>query len=118
MRAHLPDDCMRQGEGGPSCTVKEIVTTSFLSRFLLPTGAGSDLSTVQSFSCTRFERAVIGRHALLQSAAEMGTLANLSPIVKQLKRERDLAQKQLSGLDAAFRAITSVYSGGKPRRMS
>jgi hypothetical protein len=57
---------------------------------------------------------------LLQSAPEgETTLANLSGIVKQLKKERQRVEKQLSGLDAALRAFAGVYSGGsktKPRR--
>ena len=47
------------------------------------------------------------------------TLANLSGIVKQLKKERAQVERQLSGLDAALRAFADVYSGGsktKPRR--
>jgi hypothetical protein len=63
----------------------------------------------------------IGRSALLQSAPEgETTLANLSGIVKQLKKERQRVEKQLSGLDAAIRAFAGVYSGGsktKPRRI-
>ena len=57
---------------------------------------------------------------LLQSPPEgETTLANLSGIVKQLKKERQRVEKQLSGLDAALRAFAGVYSGGsktKPRR--
>ncbi len=41
-------------------------------------------------------------------------LANLSGIVKQLKKERDRVEQQLSGLDAALRAFANVYSGTKP----
>ena len=45
------------------------------------------------------------------------TLANLSGIVKQLKRERDRVQHQLSGVNAALAAFANVYSTGtKPRR--
>ena len=43
-------------------------------------------------------------------------LANLSGIVKQLKKERDRVEQQLSGLDAALRAFANVYSGTKPGR--
>src|SRR5882724_12790757 len=39
------------------------------------------------------------------------TMANLSGIVKQLKKERDRVAKQLSGMDAALRAFAGVYSG-------
>ena len=61
--------------------------------------------------------------SLLQSHAEgEQQLANLSGIVKQLKKERDRVEQQLSGLDAALRAFANVYSGAKPgrkrRRMS
>jgi hypothetical protein len=49
----------------------------------------------------------------------MGTVSN---IVKQLKKERDLVQKQLSGLNAAISAFAGVYSGAKstrkPRKLS
>ena len=43
-------------------------------------------------------------------------MANLAAIVKQLKKERDHVERQLSGLDAALRAFASVYSNGKPIR--
>ncbi len=43
----------------------------------------------------------------------MGTVSN---IVKQLKKERDLVQKQLSGLNAAISAFAGVYAGAKPTR--
>ena len=36
-------------------------------------------------------------------------MANLSGIVKQLKRERDHVQQQLSGLNAALAAFAGVY---------
>ena len=42
-------------------------------------------------------------------------MANVSSIVKQLKKERDRVEKQLSGLNAALTAFASVY-GGKPSR--
>jgi hypothetical protein len=47
------------------------------------------------------------------------TLANLSGIVMQLKKERDRVQQQLSGLNAALAAFTGIYrdnNGTKPRR--
>ena len=47
------------------------------------------------------------------------TLANLSGIVKQLKKERDRVQQQLSGLNAALEAFAGVYrgqNGTNPRR--
>jgi hypothetical protein len=43
-------------------------------------------------------------------------MANLSVIVKQLKKERDRVAKQLSGMDAALRAFAGVYGGSKPIR--
>ena len=46
-------------------------------------------------------------------------MANLSGIVKQLKKERDRVQQQLSGLNAALAAFAGVYrsnTGIKPRR--
>jgi hypothetical protein len=38
----------------------------------------------------------------------------VSKIVKQLKKERDRVEKQLSGLNAALAAFAGVYSGAKP----
>ena len=38
-------------------------------------------------------------------------MTNVSSIVRQLKKERDLVAKQLSGMDAALRAFAGVYSG-------
>jgi hypothetical protein len=51
------------------------------------------------------------------------TMANLSSLVKQLKKERDRVAKQLSGMDAALRAFAGVYGGtvkatSKRRKMS
>jgi hypothetical protein len=43
-------------------------------------------------------------------------MANLSGIVKQLKKERDHVEKQLSGLNAAISAFVAVYGGAKPNR--
>jgi hypothetical protein len=46
-------------------------------------------------------------------------LANLSGIVKQLKKERDRVQHQWSGLNAALASFAGVYRnnrGTKPRR--
>ena len=43
----------------------------------------------------------------------MGTVSN---IVKQLKKERDLVERQLSGLNAALSAFAGVYTGAKPAR--
>jgi hypothetical protein len=43
-------------------------------------------------------------------------MADVSSIVKQLKQERDRVEKQLSGMDAALRALAGVYSEGQPNR--
>jgi hypothetical protein len=49
-------------------------------------------------------------------------MTDLSTFVKQLKKERDLVERQLSGLNAAITAFANVYSGtakpGRKRRMS
>lgn len=39
------------------------------------------------------------------------TLANLSGIMEQLKKERDRVEQQLSGLNAALEAFAGVYRG-------
>lgn len=41
-------------------------------------------------------------------------MAKMSGIVKMLTKERDLVQKQLSGLNAALSAFAGVYAGAKP----
>lgn len=41
-------------------------------------------------------------------------LATVKSLVKQLKKERDQIEKQLSGLNAAISAFTGVYRGIKP----
>jgi hypothetical protein len=46
-------------------------------------------------------------------------MANWSGIAKQLKKERDLVEKQLSALNAALTAFVGAYSGSaksKPKR--
>ena len=46
-------------------------------------------------------------------------MTNLSGIVKQLSKERDRLQQQLSGLNAALEAFAGVYrgsNGSEPRR--
>jgi len=46
-------------------------------------------------------------------------LTNLSDIVKELGKERDRLDRQLSGLNAALEAFAGVYrgtNGNKPRR--
>ena len=62
--------------------------------------------------------ALVGYFPLLQSPPEgETTLANLSGIVNQLKKERDRMEGQLSGLNAALEAFVGVYAGtAKPKR--
>jgi hypothetical protein len=43
-------------------------------------------------------------------------MGNVSVIVKQLKKERDRVEKQLSGLNAALAAFVGTYYGVKPTR--
>jgi len=43
-------------------------------------------------------------------------MANLSSMMKQLKKERDRVKRELSGLEAALTAFASAYSGTKPSR--
>ena len=43
-------------------------------------------------------------------------MVRLTGIVKQLKKERDRVEKQLSGLNAALAAFAGVYAGTKPTR--
>jgi hypothetical protein len=43
-------------------------------------------------------------------------MTNLTGIVKQLRKERDRVEKQLSGLNAAISAFAGVYAGTKPTR--
>jgi hypothetical protein len=44
-------------------------------------------------------------------------MPNLSGLIKQLKKERDRVERQLSGLNAALTAFAGVYGGTvKPSR--
>ena len=43
-------------------------------------------------------------------------MAKVTGIVKQLKKERDRVEKQLSGLNAAISAFVGVYKTAKPTR--
>jgi hypothetical protein len=48
-------------------------------------------------------------------------MGNVSSIIGQLKKERDRAEKQLSGLNAALTTLIGAYSTGSPaegRKMS
>jgi len=40
-------------------------------------------------------------------------MVNMSGVMKQLKKERDRVQQQLSGLNAALEAFAGVYQGNK-----
>jgi hypothetical protein len=54
---------------------------------------------------------------MIQSLEGKSThMTTMSGIVKQLKKERDRVEKQLSGLNAAVSAFTRVYAGTKPTR--
>jgi hypothetical protein len=41
-------------------------------------------------------------------------MGNMTGVVKQLKKERDRVERQLSGLNAAISAFVGVYGGAKP----
>ena len=41
---------------------------------------------------------------------------DLSVLIKELRREKDLVERQLAGIDAALRAFAGVYSNGQPSR--
>jgi hypothetical protein len=43
-------------------------------------------------------------------------MGNVSKIVKQLRKERDKVERQLSGLNAALAAFVGTYYGAKPTR--
>lgn len=43
-------------------------------------------------------------------------MVNVAKMVKQLKKERDRIQTQLSGINAALSAFAGVYTGTKPTR--
>lgn len=43
-------------------------------------------------------------------------MTKVTGIVKQLKKERDRVERQLSGLNAALAAFVGVYAGNKPIR--
>lgn len=43
-------------------------------------------------------------------------MVNLSEIVKQIRKERDRVEQQLSGLNAGLAAFANAYSGGQPSR--
>jgi hypothetical protein len=51
-------------------------------------------------------------------SSEGAKMANLSGIVEQLKRERDVVEKQLSALNAALTAFVGAYGGTAKRKMS
>jgi hypothetical protein len=41
-------------------------------------------------------------------------MASVSGIVKQIKKERDRVERELSGLNAALSAFVGTYTGAKP----
>ena len=43
-------------------------------------------------------------------------MGNMNGIVKQLKKERDRVERQLSGLNSALAAFVGTYYGGKTRK--
>jgi hypothetical protein len=43
-------------------------------------------------------------------------MANLSSILKQLKKERDRVERQLFGLNRALTAFAGVYSNRQPKK--
>jgi hypothetical protein len=43
-------------------------------------------------------------------------MGNLSIVVKQLRKERDKVEKQLSALNVALAAFVGTYYGAKPTR--
>jgi hypothetical protein len=43
-----------------------------------------------------------------------GPMASVSGIVKQIKKERDRVERELSGLNAALSAFVGAYKGAKP----
>lgn len=45
-----------------------------------------------------------------------GLMTNLSAVLKSLKKERDLVERRLSGLNAAIAAFVGVYGGAAKRR--
>ena len=53
--------------------------------------------------------------AIISSGVSM---ANMSGVVQQLKKERERAQKQVQRIDAALAALGSVNSNGASRTMS
>jgi hypothetical protein len=67
---------------------------------------------LRSITCAR--EGVNNRSATIHILRE--TMPNVSLLVKQLKKERDRAERQLSGLNAALTAFANVYGGGKPTR--
>ena len=43
-------------------------------------------------------------------------MPNVSSIMKQLRKERDRVERQLTGLNAALTAFAGVYNSGQPSR--
>ena len=49
----------------------------------------------------------------ISSRGEQINMANLSAFVKRLKKERDLVERQLTGLNAALAAFVGLYGGSQ-----
>lgn len=63
-----------------------------------------------------YRRAAIPWPAMMVRLRGNRSMGSMSGIVKQLKKERDRVEKQLSGLNAALAAFVGVYAGTKPTR--
>jgi hypothetical protein len=114
-------------DAGPKCELLEgflrSVETNGRGRLVsFPRGGSIKQTThgnalgILTFSLPKTSARVL---PLLQSATEgETTLADLSGILKQLKKERDRVQQQLSGLNAALEAFAAVYrnNGGASLR--
>jgi hypothetical protein len=53
---------------------------------------------------------------MISSGGEPTNMGTMTKLLKQLKKERDQVQKQLSGLNAAISAFAGVYAGTTPKR--
>jgi hypothetical protein len=52
------------------------------------------------------------------NAQPTATLGNVSGVVEQLKKERERAQKEVKGIEAAIAALGSLGSNGQPPELS
>ena len=53
---------------------------------------------------------------MMPSRGGTNQMGNVSAIVKQMKKERDRVEKQLSALNLALAAFVGTYYGAKPTR--